>query len=163
MSPATDQAVYSRYPARPRIEIRGPAVERSERVLTPLALQLLASLHRRFKGCRTMRPDDDAPAAWARRMRQLESKELVRPRGWDIAESHVHIDGVPVAGALFDVAVACANSLDDFVRRGAGPRFDLPPPHGPLEAKLWRDVLRAIEAALGLRSGAIKAIAEIDT
>jgi len=40
--------MYSREQAGPRIEIAGHWVERSEEVLTPLALQLLASLHRRF-------------------------------------------------------------------------------------------------------------------
>src|SRR6516164_7767472 len=39
---------YSRDPAGSRVEILGSQVERGEEVLTPLALQLLASLHRRF-------------------------------------------------------------------------------------------------------------------
>ena len=44
---ATERA-YSREPNGPRVEILGGKIERSEEVLTPLALQLLASLHRRF-------------------------------------------------------------------------------------------------------------------
>src|SRR5580704_13073438 len=40
--------VYSRDPAGPKVEILGKKVARGEEVLTPLALQLLASLHRRF-------------------------------------------------------------------------------------------------------------------
>jgi len=48
MTPPTPAHVYSREPAPPKIEISGTRVERSEEVLTPLALQLLASLHRRF-------------------------------------------------------------------------------------------------------------------
>jgi malate synthase len=44
--------VYSRDPAGPKVEILGQAVERSGEVLTPLALQLLASLHRRFNARR---------------------------------------------------------------------------------------------------------------
>ena len=40
--------VYSREQAGPKVEIAGERIERSEEVLTPLALQLLASLHRRF-------------------------------------------------------------------------------------------------------------------
>ncbi len=39
--------VYSREQSGPRIEILGPMVARSEEALTPLALRLLASLHRR--------------------------------------------------------------------------------------------------------------------
>jgi len=48
MNARPDEAVYSRQQAGPKLEIAGPWVERSEEVLTPLALQLLASLHRRF-------------------------------------------------------------------------------------------------------------------
>ena len=44
--------VYSRDPAGPKVEILGARVERGEEVLTPLALQLLASLHRRFNARR---------------------------------------------------------------------------------------------------------------
>ncbi|HEY6927348.1 MAG TPA: hypothetical protein VI653_27990, partial [Steroidobacteraceae bacterium] len=40
--------VYSREQSGPRVEVLGPYVERAEEALTPLALQLLASLHRRF-------------------------------------------------------------------------------------------------------------------
>ncbi len=48
MNAKPDIASYSREQLGPRIEISGPWVERSEEVLTPLSLQLLASLHRRF-------------------------------------------------------------------------------------------------------------------
>jgi malate synthase len=48
MNAEADIAGYSREQAGPRIEISGPWVERSEEVLTPLSMQLLASLHRRF-------------------------------------------------------------------------------------------------------------------
>ena len=44
--------LYSREPAGPKVEIAGPGVERQDEVLTPLALQLLASLHRRFNARR---------------------------------------------------------------------------------------------------------------
>ncbi len=44
--------VYSREQAGPRIEVLGPEVPRAGEVLTPLALQLLSSLHRRFNARR---------------------------------------------------------------------------------------------------------------
>jgi malate synthase len=44
--------LYSREQGGPRLEILGPCVERSDEALTPLALQLLASLHRRFNSKR---------------------------------------------------------------------------------------------------------------
>jgi malate synthase len=48
MNAQPDPLLYSREQSGPRVEILGPYVERSDEVLTPLALQLLASLHRRF-------------------------------------------------------------------------------------------------------------------
>ncbi|HVW70277.1 MAG TPA: hypothetical protein VHB68_14975, partial [Steroidobacteraceae bacterium] len=52
MNAQPDAVLYSREQGGPRIEILGPYVARSDEVLTPLALQLLASLHRRFNGRR---------------------------------------------------------------------------------------------------------------
>ena len=52
MNAETPARVYSREPAGPKVEILGAQVERAEEVLTPLALQLLASLHRRFNAQR---------------------------------------------------------------------------------------------------------------
>src|SRR4029077_1024580 len=43
---------YTRDPGGPKVEILGQVVERQDEVLTPLALQLLASLHRRFNARR---------------------------------------------------------------------------------------------------------------
>jgi malate synthase len=52
MNAQPEDVLYSREQSGPRIEILGPYVERSDEVLTPLALQLLASLHRRFNARR---------------------------------------------------------------------------------------------------------------
>ena len=52
MNAQPDPLLYSREQGGPRAEILGPYVERSDEVLTPLALQLLASLHRRFNARR---------------------------------------------------------------------------------------------------------------
>jgi malate synthase len=48
MNAEADIVGYCREQSGPRVEISGPPVERAEEVLTPLSLQLLASLHRRF-------------------------------------------------------------------------------------------------------------------
>ena len=52
MNAQTHAQPYSRDPAGPRVEILGQTVDRQDEVLTPLALQLLASLHRRFNARR---------------------------------------------------------------------------------------------------------------
>ena len=89
MNAQPDQVLYSREQGGPRIEILGPYVERSDEVLTPLALQLLASLHRRFNGRRL-----ELLAARERRQAELDSGVLpdflpetaaVRAGDWNIA------------------------------------------------------------------------------
>jgi len=81
--------LYSREQGGPRIDILGPYVERSDEVLSPLALQLLASLHRRFNGRRL-----ELLAARERRQAELDSGVLpdflpataaVRAGDWNIA------------------------------------------------------------------------------
>jgi malate synthase len=52
MNAETQVRPYSREPTGPKLEVLGPEVERAQEVLTPLALQLLASLHRRFNARR---------------------------------------------------------------------------------------------------------------
>src|SRR5437762_14298838 len=52
MNAESQARLYSREPTGPKLEVLGPRVERSEEVLSPLALQLLASLHRRFNARR---------------------------------------------------------------------------------------------------------------
>jgi len=71
MNAEPDSASYSREQAGPKLEIAGPWVERSEDVLTPLALQLLASLHRRFNPRRL-----ELLAARERRQAQLDAGDL---------------------------------------------------------------------------------------
>ena len=89
MNAQPDEVLYSREQGGPRIEILGPYVERSDEVLTPLALQLLASLHRRFNGRRL-----ELLAARERRQAELDSGVLpdflpgtaaVRAGDWNIA------------------------------------------------------------------------------
>jgi malate synthase len=52
MNAETQARLYSREHTGPKLEVLGPKVERAQEVLTPLALQLLASLHRRFNARR---------------------------------------------------------------------------------------------------------------
>jgi malate synthase len=81
--------VHSRDSSEPKVEITGGRVERSAEVLTPLALQLLASLHRRFNPRRL-----ELLRARAERQLRLDAGELpdflpatasVRAGDWRIA------------------------------------------------------------------------------
>lgn len=68
---AEAETSYSREQAGPKLEISGHWVERSEEALTPLALQLLASLHRRFNGRRL-----ELLSARAQRQSELDSGDI---------------------------------------------------------------------------------------
>ena len=88
---------------------------------------------------------------------------LVRPRGWHLPERHVQVDGQPVAGGLFDVALYVAANHDALADKGSGPYLYVPKLESHLEARLWNDALAIIEAELGLDRGAIKVTVLIET
>src|SRR5579872_3344893 len=107
MNASPDELVYSREPICSPVEILGPQVERSAEVLTPLALQLVASLHRRFNGRRL-----ELLAARERRQRELDAGALpdflqatadVRAGDWRIA---------PVPADLQDRRVEITGPVD---------------------------------------------------
>ncbi|PZR73070.1 MAG: malate synthase A, partial [Stutzerimonas stutzeri] len=62
---------------------------------------------------------------------------LVRPRGWHLDEKHVLIDGAPIAGGLFDVAVFAWHSARALQAKDRGPYFYLPKLQSMEEAALW--------------------------
>src|SRR5450432_2260594 len=89
MNAAEHGRVHARDPSEPKVEITGARVERSAEVLTPLALQLLASLHRRFNPRRL-----ELLEARVQRQRRLDAGHLpdflpetaaVRAGDWRIA------------------------------------------------------------------------------
>ncbi len=136
-APATQ--VYSRDPAGPKVEILGSKVERAGEVLTPLALQLLASLHRRFNPRRLELLN-------ARRERQLQLDDgalpdflphtaSVRAAQWriapvpaDLCDRRVEITGpvdrkmvinalnAPVRCFMADFEDSCSPTWDNIVR-----------------------------------------------
>src|SRR5579862_425360 len=260
MQSGATERVYSREQNGPRVEILGANIERADEVLTPLALQLLASLHRRFNprrlellAERTRRQAElDAgvlpqfPAATAEvragdwriapvpadladrrveitgpvdrkmiinalnapvnafmadfedslaptwenvirgqvnladaarrtisfedgatgkiyRLAERTATLIVRPRGWHLPEKHVHINGEPVSGALFDFALFLANNHAALSASGTGPYFYLPKIESHLEARLWNEVFVAAQEALGMARGTIKATVLIET
>jgi malate synthase len=107
MNAQPDELLYSREQGGPRVEILGPSVERSDEVLTPLALQLLASLHRRFNSRRL-----ELLAARARRQEELDTGVMpdflpetaaVRAAQWRIA---------PIPPDLMDRRLAVTGPVD---------------------------------------------------
>jgi malate synthase len=95
--------------------------------------------------------------------REGQAVLMVRPRGWHLPENHVLIDGEPLAGALFDVAVFAFHNGAALAARDRGPYVYLPKLECMEEAALWDEVLTFIEVQLGLSIGTIKATVLIET
>jgi malate synthase len=139
MNAETHARAYSRDPAGPKVEILGEQLERSGEVLTPLALQLLASLHRRFNSQRL-------ELLSARAVRQaeldegalpdfLDSTRAVREGDWriaqfpaDLADRRVEITGpverkmiinalnAPVRAFMADFEDSCSPTWANMIR-----------------------------------------------
>ena len=88
---------------------------------------------------------------------------MVRPRGLHLSERHCLVDGRPVPGSLFDFGMFLFHNADALIRSGTGPYFYLPKLQSHLEARLWNDVFKHAQAALGIPAGTIKATVLIET
>src|SRR5579885_384548 len=139
MNASPHELVYSREPAGSPVEILGPRIERSAEVLTPLALQLVASLHRRFNARRL-----ELLAARDRRQRELDAGALpeflpetasVRGGDWrvapvpeDLQDRRVEITGpvdrkmiinalnAPVRCFMADFEDSCSPTWENIIR-----------------------------------------------
>jgi malate synthase len=88
---------------------------------------------------------------------------LVRPRGWHLPEKHFEVDGEPVSASLFDFGLYLFHNGRRLLDKGTGPYLYLPKLESHLEARLWNDVFKHAEEALGLPQGSIKATVLIET
>ncbi len=88
---------------------------------------------------------------------------VVRARGWHLPERHVLVDGTPVSGSLFDACLSLTTSAQIAIDAGAGPYFYLPKMESHLEARLWNDVFVAVQEALGIPRGTIRATCLVET
>jgi len=88
---------------------------------------------------------------------------IVRPRGWHLDEKHVRVDGTPIAGGLFDLALFAFHNAKLLAAKDRGPYFYLPKLQSMEEAALWETALSHIETALGLPQGQMKVTVLIET
>ncbi len=88
---------------------------------------------------------------------------LVRPRGWQLREKHLLIDGQPISGSLFDFGLFFYHNAANQIERGTGPYFYLPKLESHLEARLWNDVFNLAQDELGIPRGTIRATVLIET
>ena len=130
---------YSRDPAGPKVEILGGHIERSEEVLTPLALQLLASLHRRFNQRRlellnarverqALLDDGALPDFLAETVSVRAADWRVAPPPKDLLDRRVEITGpvdrkmvinalnAPVKAFMADFEDSCSPTWENIVR-----------------------------------------------
>src|SRR5947199_759706 len=88
---------------------------------------------------------------------------MVRPRGWHLPERHVHLAGETISASLFDFGLHFFHNARPLLERGSGPYFYLPKLESHLEARLWNDVFRFAQDAVGLPQGTIRATVLIET
>jgi malate synthase len=88
---------------------------------------------------------------------------LVRPRGWHLLEKHLLVDGEPISASIFDFGLYFFHNAQTLLDKGSGPYFYLPKLESHLEARLWNEVFRMAQMALGLPQGTIKATVLIET
>jgi malate synthase len=88
---------------------------------------------------------------------------VVRPRGWQLEEKHILIDGKRAIGGLTDFALYMTTSARKQLDKGKGPYFYLPKMESHLEARLWNDGFNLAQDALGIPRGTIRATVLIET
>jgi malate synthase len=88
---------------------------------------------------------------------------IVRPRGWHLVESNFRVDGEPMAGGLFDMALFALHNGAALHARDRGPYFYLPKMQAFEEAALWDEAMAFVENRLGLPVGCMKATVLIET
>lgn len=88
---------------------------------------------------------------------------VIRPRGWHLHEAHALVEGAPISASLFDFGLYFFHNARELVDRGSGPYFYLPKTESHLEIRLWNDVFRVAQDALGIPYGTIRATVLIET
>jgi malate synthase len=88
---------------------------------------------------------------------------VVRPRGWHLDERHLVVDGLPIAGGLFDAGLYFFHNARNLLDSGSGPYFYLPKLESHLEARLWNQVFEYMQDTLGINRKTIKATVLIET
>jgi malate synthase len=105
----------------------------------------------------------DSPDGREYRLNDEVATLMVRPRGWHLVEKHVHVDGDPISGSLFDFGLYFFHNARELLERGSGPYFYLPKLESHLEARLWNDVIVAAQDMLGIDQGTVRVTVLIET
>ena len=106
---------------------------------------------------------DDEARGKSYRLNDETATMIVRPRGWHLEEAHVTVDGEPMSASLFDFGLHIFHNGVMLEEQGRGPFYYLPKIESYQEARLWNDVFKFAQAALGIPYGSIKATVLIET
>ena len=88
---------------------------------------------------------------------------IVRPRGWHLVEKHVLVDGKAASASILDFALFFFHNAKNLVANGSGPYFYLPKLETHEEARLWNDIFKSAEDALGIAHSTIRATVLLET
>jgi malate synthase len=88
---------------------------------------------------------------------------IVRPRGWHLPEHHVLVEDEPISGALMDFGLAFFHNAKNLIEKSSASYFYLPKMEHYEEARLWNEVFRFSQTALGIPQGTIRATVLIET
>ncbi|MDZ7681971.1 MAG: hypothetical protein U5J63_09750 [Fodinibius sp.] len=88
---------------------------------------------------------------------------MVRCRGLHLDEEHLTIDGEPVAGGLFDLAVTFYHAAQLLVSRGRTPKYYVPKCESYREARWWNKLFGMLEEEMGFETGTLRATFLIET
>lgn len=88
---------------------------------------------------------------------------ILAPRPFFVYEGVVQVNGDPVPGAFFDVAMAALGHGKDLIDRQGGIFLYLRDVQGHQEARLWARVLEMVEERLEVERGTIRATVMLDT
>lgn len=87
----------------------------------------------------------------------------IRPRGWHLIEAHMLVDGKPISASIFDFGIWFFHNARELLARGSGPYLYLPKLESHLEAALWNRMFIAVQEALDIPHGSIRATVLIET
>ena len=106
----------------------------------------------------------DDPATGKRyRLANKHATLVVRPRGFHLTERHLLLDGAPLPAALVDFGLYFFHNTHALIERNSGPYFYLPKLERATETRVWNDVFRFAQDALGVPRGTIRATVLIET
>ncbi|MFA5056947.1 MAG: hypothetical protein WC485_02440 [Opitutaceae bacterium] len=88
---------------------------------------------------------------------------MVRTRGLHLAEANFLVDRKPISAGLFDLVLNFHHAAPILLARGQTPKFYIPKTEHHLEARWWNDVFVALQEAMGLRRGTLRATFLIET